>query len=110
MDVLRFDAGVGGEDRFHDQPPGGQVVDEDRSLRRLVDDLARQDQVAHVALVGAGDLERLVEEVEDRQGAGRGALGEARGVLEGVQRRSPDRDARRLDIAARTRATRSPPR
>ena len=50
-------------------------------------------QRAHVRFVRPRNLQRRVEEVEDRHRPGGLAFGETRGVLQRVHRRAPERDA-----------------
>ncbi len=98
MDPFRRDVGIGFADGRHDLGARGAVVDEDRVAGRLVHHPLRQDEIAHVALVGTGHLERLVEEVEHRHRPGRAALGKSRRVLQGVDGGAPDGDSGGLQV------------
>ncbi len=73
--------------------PRRAEVEQSRARRGLGDDPARHGQAAEVRLVGARHAQRRVEEVDHGHRAGRLALGEARGVLERVDRGAPHGDA-----------------
>ena len=98
MDPLRRDVRIGAADRLQDAVSGRAVGDVERVELGPVDDLARQHQGADVTLVGAGHLDRLVEEVEHRHRSRRLALGETRGAFEGVDGPAPDGDAAAFDV------------
>ena len=95
----RRDVGIGQADGPHHLLARRAEGDEDRLLGGAVGHGLRQEEVAHVALVGAGDGQRLVEQVQDGHRPGLGPLGEARRVFQGVDGRSPDGDAGGLDVA-----------
>ena len=99
VDVAPLDARVGGLHRVGHLGARGPVVEQDGGALGRLGHLARHRQAAHVRLVGLGDPQRRVEEVEDRHGAGLLALGEARGVLQGVDGGAPQGDAAVLQPA-----------
>ncbi len=99
VDVLALDLRVTILDGLDHQRPVGPEGDEQGLKRRPGHDLAGQEQVAHVALVGPRDAQRLVEQVQHGERPVGAPLGEAGGVLEGVDGRPPDRDPPRLDLA-----------
>ena len=98
VDVLAAQAGIGGLDRLHHPSPRRAVVDQEGVLRGLVHHGAGEEQVPHVAFVRPLHPQRLVEQVKHRQRSGGLSVGEAGGVLQGVDGGAPDGDARRLHL------------
>ena len=98
VDVPRLDSGVSLPDGLPDQRARGAVVDEDGILFGPGHDVLGQKKAPHIALVWLADAQRLIEDVQDGHRTGGVALGEAGGVLQGVDGRAPDGDAGRPDF------------